>query len=123
MFHIGAPPAEDYSLIDSRAIAHLSLCLRVRSIKEDMYRLRQFYVRRSFLNLHERVQKALDDITPALQAEGGDIKLVWVRDATVRLRLVNLCGKCPMKNMPNLTLWDWIVSTLKNKVPDIERIE
>jgi len=58
-----------------------------------------------------------------LQAEGADIELVWVRNGVARVRLVNACGKCPMKSMPSVTVWEWVVSTLKQNVPELIRVE
>lgn len=37
--------------------------------------------------LKKQVEKALGDIRPALQADGGDIELIDVVDGTVKVRL------------------------------------
>lgn len=42
--------------------------------------------------MQEKVQAALDQIRPALQADGGDIELVNVKDGTVSVRLTGHCA-------------------------------
>ncbi|HLD29934.1 MAG TPA: NifU family protein, partial [bacterium] len=47
--------------------------------------------------MKEKVEKALEKIRPALQADGGDIELVEVTaDGIVKVRLRGACGSCPM---------------------------
>ena len=49
-------------------------------------------------NMREKVEKALEKIRPALQADGGDIELVDVtKDGVVKVRLVGACvaAQCP----------------------------
>ena len=47
--------------------------------------------------IKEQVEQALGDIRPALQADGGDIVLKEVDEATgiVYVTLVGACGTCP----------------------------
>jgi Fe-S cluster biogenesis protein NfuA len=40
----------------------------------------------------ERVEKALEMIRPALQADGGDVELVDVIDGIVKVKLKGACG-------------------------------
>jgi Fe-S cluster biogenesis protein NfuA len=68
----------------------------------------------------EQVEKALGDIRPALQADGGDIELVDVQDGIVQVRLLGACGGCPMSQ---LTLTNGVERHLKNVVPGVERVE
>ena len=42
--------------------------------------------------MKEKVQAALDQIRPNLQADGGDIELVEVKDGTVSVRLTGHCA-------------------------------
>ena len=49
--------------------------------------------------LKEQVEKALGDIRPALQADGGDIELVDVVDGVVQVRLQGACAGCPMSQL------------------------
>jgi Fe-S cluster biogenesis protein NfuA len=69
----------------------------------------------------EEVQQALNDIRPALQADGGDIELVEVtEDGVVRVRLQGHCAGCPMSQM---TLTHGVERHLKNVVPGVDRVE
>ncbi len=68
----------------------------------------------------EEVQKVLDMIRPALQADGGDVELVEVSaDGVVKVKLVGACGHCPMSTM---TLKMGIERTLKEKVPAVKEV-
>ncbi len=46
--------------------------------------------------MRENVEKALEKIRPALQADGGNVELVDVVDGVVKVRLTGACGGCPM---------------------------
>src|SRR5450830_1462183 len=70
--------------------------------------------------LKEQVEQALGDIRPALQADGGDIELVDVKDGVVQVRLQGACAGCPMSQ---LTLANGVERHLKNVVPGVERVE
>ena len=49
--------------------------------------------------MKEKVQKVIDEIRPALQADGGNIELIDVgEDGVVKVRLMGACGSCPMSN-------------------------
>lgn len=70
--------------------------------------------------MQDRIEKALDSIRPALQADGGNVELVAVRGKTVQVRLQGACGSCPMAT---LTLKQLIESRLKALIPEIENVE
>ncbi len=70
--------------------------------------------------MKELVEKALDKIRPALQADGGNIELVDVTDGVVKVRLTGACGGCPMSQM---TLKMGVERALKQAVPDVKRVE
>ena len=40
----------------------------------------------------ESVQRVLDGIRPGLEADGGDVELVEVKDGIVKVRLTGACG-------------------------------
>ena len=42
--------------------------------------------------MKEKVEKALETIRPALQADGGDVELIDVTDGIVKVRLKGACG-------------------------------
>jgi Fe-S cluster biogenesis protein NfuA len=71
-------------------------------------------------NMIEEVKAVLENIRPALQADGGDVELVEVSDdGVVKVRLVGACGHCPMSTM---TLKMGIERTLKDKVPGVKEV-
>jgi len=72
--------------------------------------------------MKEKVMKVLDSIRPALQADGGDIELVEVDEATgiVKVRLQGACGHCPMSRM---TLKHGVEARLKRDVPEVKSVE
>jgi Fe-S cluster biogenesis protein NfuA len=70
--------------------------------------------------MRENVEKALQQIRPALQADGGDIELVDVIDGVVKVRLTGACGGCPMSQM---TLKMGVEKTLKQQVPEVKSVE
>ncbi len=71
--------------------------------------------------MKERVQAVLDQIRPALQADGGDVELVDVTtEGVVKVRLVGACAGCPMSQ---LTLSNGVERVLKEQIPDVTRVE
>lgn len=70
--------------------------------------------------MKEEVQKVLEKIRPALQADGGDVELVDVEGGVVKVRLTGACGGCPMATM---TLKGGIEATLKREIPSVDRVE
>lgn len=68
----------------------------------------------------EDIQKALDSIRPALQADGGDVELVEVDNGIVRVRLTGACGACPFAQM---TLKQGVEARLKAQVPGVKAVE
>ena len=49
--------------------------------------------------MREKVETALAQIRPALQADGGDVEIVDVTDGTVKVKLTGACAGCPMSTM------------------------
>jgi Fe-S cluster biogenesis protein NfuA len=71
--------------------------------------------------MESEVRKALEDVRPMLQADGGDVELVEVtEDGIVRVRLQGACQGCPMSQM---TIKDGIERLLKARVPGISEVE
>jgi len=70
--------------------------------------------------MKEKVEKALNKIRPALQADGGDVELVEVKDGVVKVKLTGACGGCPMSQM---TLKMGIERQLKKDVPEIKEVQ
>jgi Fe-S cluster biogenesis protein NfuA len=68
----------------------------------------------------EKVQKIIDEIRPALQADGGNIELIDVgEDGVVKVRLMGACGSCPMSQ---LTLKRGVEARLKAKIPEVKEV-
>jgi Fe-S cluster biogenesis protein NfuA len=70
--------------------------------------------------MKERIEKALSNIRPSLQADGGDVELVDVEDGIVRVRLTGACSGCPMSQM---TLKQGIEQFIKKEIPEVQRVE
>jgi Fe-S cluster biogenesis protein NfuA len=70
--------------------------------------------------MREKVEKALEKIRPALQADGGNIELVDVVDGVVKVRLMGACGSCPMSQM---TLKMGVERALKQEIPEVKSVE
>ena len=69
--------------------------------------------------MNENVEKVLDQIRPSLEADGGNVDLVGVKDGVVSLRLTGACGCCPMSTM---TLKMGIERILKSKLPEVKEV-
>ncbi len=70
--------------------------------------------------MKERIETALADIRPSLQADGGDVELVDVENGIVKVRLTGACGGCPMSQM---TLKQGIEAYIKKEIPEILSVE
>lgn len=70
--------------------------------------------------VEQKVQKALDEIKPQIQADGGDIDLVAVEGTTVKVKLRGACSGCPMAAM---TLKQGVERVIKARVPEITTVE
>jgi Fe-S cluster biogenesis protein NfuA len=71
--------------------------------------------------MREKVEKALDEIRPHLQADGGDVELVDVTaEGLVTVRLKGHCCGCPMAQ---LTLQNGIARRLRELVPGVKGVE
>lgn len=66
------------------------------------------------------VEKALDEIRPFLQSDGGNISLISIEDdKLVRVQLEGACTSCTVNQM---TLKSGVEMTIKKYVPQIERV-
>jgi Fe-S cluster biogenesis protein NfuA len=70
--------------------------------------------------MKEKVQQVLDKIRPSLQADGGDVELIDVKDGVVKVRLQGACAGCPMSQM---TLKNGIERLLKQEIPEVKTVE
>jgi Fe-S cluster biogenesis protein NfuA len=71
-------------------------------------------------SIKQKVQEALDEIRPQIQADGGDIEFVAIENQTLKVRLVGHCAGCPMSEM---TLKQGVETHVKRRVPEITKVE
>lgn len=72
------------------------------------------------MTLKEKVEVALKEVRPMLEADGGNVELVSVsEDGKVTLKLTGACGSCPMSQM---TLKMGIEQMLKKTVPEVKEV-
>ncbi len=70
--------------------------------------------------LKMNVEKALEEIRPFLQSDGGDITLVSIDNKTsVKVRLEGACVGCTVNQM---TLKSGVEMTIKKYAPQIEEV-
>ena len=67
------------------------------------------------------VEKALEEIRPFLQSDGGDISLLSIEDndTLVKVQLQGACVGCSVNQM---TLKSGVEMTIKKYVPQIEKV-
>ena len=70
--------------------------------------------------IKEKVVKAIEEIRPNLQADGGDIELVDVENGIAKVKLKGACAGCPMSTM---TIKWGVERFLKQKVPEVIKVE
>jgi len=69
--------------------------------------------------MKDQVQEVLNIIRPSLQADGGDVELVDVKDGIVSVKLKGACAGCPMSTM---TLKNGIERFLKEKLTGVKEV-
>ena len=70
--------------------------------------------------LKNNVEKALDEIRPFLQNDGGDITLLSIENGKiVRVQLEGACVGCSVNQM---TLKSGVEMTIKKYAPQIEKV-
>ena len=67
-------------------------------------------------SIEDRVAFAIEEVRPAIQADGGDVALVGIEGATVQVSLQGACCHCAMANS---TLTDFVAERIKLYVPEI----
>jgi Fe-S cluster biogenesis protein NfuA len=67
----------------------------------------------------ENVEKALEEIRPFLVSDGGNIKLLSIEDAIVKVQLEGACMGCSVNQM---TLKNGVEATIKKYAPQIEEV-
>ena len=69
--------------------------------------------------LKENIEKALTEIRPFLEADGGNISLVSVADDIVKVQLEGACISCSVNQM---TLKNGVEATIKKYAPQIQEV-
>ena len=71
--------------------------------------------------LRKKIEAALDEVRPYLQADGGDVELVDVDEASklVTVKLTGACGSCPSAQM---TLKAGVEKTVKKYAHEIKEV-
>ncbi len=67
----------------------------------------------------ENVEKALSEIRPFLESDGGNIKLLSIEDTIVKVQLEGACIGCSVNQM---TLKNGVEATIKKYAPNIQEV-
>ena len=102
----------------------MTIYLRPRQLKSpqwlDVQQLKNNTMVMTTEQLRETIEKALDEIRPFLQSDGGDISLLSIEDGTlVKVQLQGACVGCSVNQM---TLKSGVEMTIKKHAPQIERV-
>lgn len=72
------------------------------------------------LNLFQKIEDAITQLRPFLEADGGDIRLLRIEDNVAKVRLLGACQSC---NMSAMTLKAGVEEAVKRVAPEIVRVE
>ncbi len=68
----------------------------------------------------QKIKKALQEIRPFLEADGGDINFIELtKDWVVKVELTGACSSCSVSMM---TLKNGVEVALKNAVPQVKEV-
>lgn len=70
--------------------------------------------------LFEKIENAITQLRPFLEADGGDIKLLRVEDNIAKVKLLGACQSC---NMSAMTLKAGVEEAVKKVAPEIRGVE
>jgi len=70
--------------------------------------------------MRERIKEVLNEIRPALQADGGDVEFIDFHEGIVTVRMKGACGNCPMST---ITLKQGIEARMKARIPEVLAVE
>jgi Fe-S cluster biogenesis protein NfuA len=71
--------------------------------------------------IEQRIQTALARVRPYLNADGGDVELIRMRDdGILEVSWTGTCKQCPMSLM---TLRAGVERTIMKEVPEVRRVE
>lgn len=69
--------------------------------------------------MEQKVMEALNEIRPALQADGGDIQYLGIEDGYVKVRLTGACSGCPSST---ITLQMGVERAIRQRIPEIKGV-
>lgn len=72
------------------------------------------------LPLFEKVEAAIGQLRPFLEADGGDIKLLRLEGNVAKVKLLGACQSC---NMSAMTLKAGVEEAVKKAAPEITKVE
>lgn len=72
------------------------------------------------LNLFQKIEDAITQLRPFLEADGGDIRLLRIEDNIAKVKLLGACQSC---NMSAMTLKAGVEEAVKRVAPEIVRVE
>lgn len=88
--------------------------------KQNLYHWFVKYKTMTAEELTENIEKALNEIRPFLNSDGGDISLIGIEDGKhVTVRLEGACTHCSVNQM---TLRAGVETTIKKFAPQIETV-
>jgi len=103
---MGSEPKGDESIVrNARFLGSFSNPVSVKTMSETV---------------EEKVRRAIEEIRPKLQADGGDIGLLGVENGIVKVKLKGACAGCPMSAM---TIQWGVERYLKSRIPEVESVE
>ncbi|MEX2380257.1 MAG: NifU family protein [Vicingaceae bacterium] len=70
--------------------------------------------------LIQKIEEAIDQLRPFLEADGGDIRLLRVEDNVAKVKLYGACQSC---NMSAMTLKAGVEEAVKKAAPQIVAVE
>ena len=70
-------------------------------------------------DLESRVRFAIEEVRPALQADGGDVSFARIDGAVVYVELKGACHDCPMAHS---TLADFVAERICLYAPEIDSV-
>ncbi len=73
-------------------------------------------------NMRGQVERALDKVRPALQADGGDARVVECDETSgkVSIEMLGACGGCPLSQLDFVYA---IESLIRREVPEVREID
>jgi Fe-S cluster biogenesis protein NfuA len=70
-------------------------------------------------SIEDRVVFAIEEVRPAIKADGGDVALRSIEGTTVKVRLLGACKSCAMAQS---TLTDFVAERIKLYAPEINDV-